>query len=117
MEIAVIAIIVVLATAIFFWQSFHFYFFLRISRALRVSERAKNAAELSPMLKDIYMRRMEQGLDRKQGIFSAGTRKKERLKIQIERWENDPERIKLVDSGQRRTLSRLEDVFDGLSSL
>lgn len=117
MEIAIIAIIVVLLTVIFFWQSFHFYFFLRISRALRVSERAENPEDLSAMLKDIYMRRMEQGLDRKQGIFSAGSTKKARLKTQIERWENDPERINLVNSGQRRTLSRLEDIFDGLSSL
>lgn len=117
MEIAVIAIVVVISVMVFCWQAFNVYFFVRISRALRVSERAKNPDDLTPMLKDIYMRRMEQGLTSKQGIFSAGSNKKERLKTQIERWSNDPKRIELVESGKRRTLSRFEEIFEGLINL
>lgn len=117
MELAIIAVVVVISVMVFFWQSFNLYFFFRISRALRLSESTKTPEDMSPMLKDIYMRRMEQGIKQKQGIFSAGPKKKERLKVQIERWEKDPSRIALVEAGQRRTLSRLEDIFDGLSNL
>jgi hypothetical protein len=117
MDKGIIAVIVVIGVMVFFWLTFDLYFFARVQRALHVSERTTDAGDLTAVQKDIYMRRMLEGIHPRISIFRVGPSKKERLKVQVERWQNDPERITLEKSGKRPPLSRFEDIMDGLSNL